>query len=187
LPASRHDLPAPFHVLATQNPLEQEGTTLSRSPAGTVSCCQIDVLYPDREAERRHAVRDHRRDRSSGGAGLDPAGVRSIQQLVRRMPVASLLVEAILNLVRSARPDNAGAKLAAADRLGSGSTGEPGADACVPRSRPHRRAVMHPPSNDVIALAEPVAPAPHGLSLLRHVRTGLTVRDVVAELKAKIS
>jgi len=49
----RHDLPRPFHVLATQNPLEQEGTYPLPEAQLDRFLMQIDVLYPDIEAERR--------------------------------------------------------------------------------------------------------------------------------------
>ncbi len=48
-----HDLPRPFHVLATQNPLEQEGTYPLPEAQLDRFLLQIDVLYPDRDAERR--------------------------------------------------------------------------------------------------------------------------------------
>src|ERR1700761_8793668 len=49
----RHDLPKPFHVLATQNPLEQEGTYPLPEAQLDRFLMQIDVTYPDRAAERR--------------------------------------------------------------------------------------------------------------------------------------
>src|SRR5262245_50206038 len=49
----RHDLPKPFHVLATQNPLEQEGTYPLPEAQLDRFLMEIDVDYPDREAERR--------------------------------------------------------------------------------------------------------------------------------------
>jgi MoxR-like ATPase len=49
----RYDLPRPFHVLATQNPLEQEGTYPLPEAQLDRFLMQIDVVYPDRAAERR--------------------------------------------------------------------------------------------------------------------------------------
>jgi MoxR-like ATPase len=49
----RHDVPAPFHVLATQNPLEQEGTYPLPEAQLDRFLLQIDVSYPDQGAERR--------------------------------------------------------------------------------------------------------------------------------------
>jgi MoxR-like ATPase len=50
---ARHDLPSPFHVLATQNPLEQEGTYPLPEAQLDRFLMQIDILYPELEAERR--------------------------------------------------------------------------------------------------------------------------------------
>ena len=58
-----HPLPRPFHVLATQNPLEQEGTYPLPEAQLDRFLLQIDVDYPDRDAERRDADRDDRRRR----------------------------------------------------------------------------------------------------------------------------
>src|SRR5665213_2897194 len=51
-----HPLPRPFHVLATQNPLEQEGTYPVPEAQLDRFLLQIDVDYPDREAERRMLI-----------------------------------------------------------------------------------------------------------------------------------
>ncbi len=50
---ARHDLPKPFHVLATQNPLEQEGTYPLPEAQLDRFLMEVDVDYPDRDAERR--------------------------------------------------------------------------------------------------------------------------------------
>ena len=50
---ARHDLPRPFHVLATQNPIEQEGTYPLPEAQLDRFLLQIDVDYPDRDAERQ--------------------------------------------------------------------------------------------------------------------------------------
>src|SRR6266550_2802699 len=101
----RYDLPGPFHVLATQNPLEQEGTYPLPEAQLDRFLLQIDVGYPDEDAERRMLAATTGVSEERPSQVLDAAGVRSIQQLVRRMPVGESVVEAILNLVRSARPD----------------------------------------------------------------------------------
>ncbi|MGA1344092.1 MAG: AAA family ATPase, partial [Hyphomonas sp.] len=49
----RHDLPAPFHVLATQNPIEQEGTYPLPEAQLDRFLLKIDVSYPDLDTERR--------------------------------------------------------------------------------------------------------------------------------------
>src|SRR5258705_283773 len=180
-----HDLPAPFHVLATQNPLEQEGTYPLPEAQLDRFLLQIDVLYPERDAERRMLFETTGATEARAEPVLDAAGVRTIQQLVRRMPVGESVVEAILNLVRSARPDNADAKLAAAIAWGPGPRASQSLMlACRARALIDGR--YAPSLDDVIALAEPVLQ--HRMALSFAARAdGMTVRDVIAELKAKIS
>ena len=104
---ARHDLPKPFHVLATQNPLEQEGTYPLPEAQLDRFLMQVDVIYPDREAERRMLFETTGAQEAIAEAALDAVTLRGIQQLVRRMPVGESVVEAILDLVRSARPNGA--------------------------------------------------------------------------------
>ncbi len=87
------------------------------------------MVYPDREAERRMLFETTGATEAVAEQVLDAEGIKSIQQLVRRMPVGESVVEAILNLVRSARPGEGDPKLATADRLGPWPAREPGADA----------------------------------------------------------
>src|ERR1700737_967024 len=101
---ARHDLPKPFHVLATQNPLEQEGTYPLPEAQLDRFLMQIDVDYPDKDAERRILFD------TTGAEAWRPTPAMTVeeliaaQRLVRRLPVGESVVEAILNLVRSARP-----------------------------------------------------------------------------------
>ena len=100
-----HPLPAPFHVLATQNPLEQEGTYPLPEAQLDRFLLQVDVSYPDLDAERRMLIA------TSGVADEKPAQamsseeLREAQKLIRRVPVGESVVEAILTLVRSGRPE----------------------------------------------------------------------------------
>ena len=180
----RHDLPAPFHVLATQNPLEQEGTYPLPEAQLDRFLLQIDVLYPDRDAERRMLFETTGASEAHAEQVLDAEGVRAIQQLVRRMPVGESVVEAILNLVRAARPDNAEARLASAIAWGPGPRASQALMlACRARALIDGR--YAPSLDDVIALAEPVLQ--HRMALSFAARAdGMTVRDVIAELKAKM-
>ena len=66
-----HPLPKPFHVLATQNPLEQEGTYPLPEAQLDRFLLQIDVGYPDLDAERQNAARDHGHGRRASGGGAD--------------------------------------------------------------------------------------------------------------------
>ncbi len=100
----RHDLPKPFHVLATQNPLEQEGTYPLPEAQLDRFLMEIDVDYPDLDAERKILFDTTGADDSSAKAAMTSEDLIAAQRLVRRLPVGESVVEAILQLVRSARP-----------------------------------------------------------------------------------
>jgi MoxR-like ATPase len=180
-----HDLPRPFHVLATQNPLEQEGTYPLPEAQLDRFLLQIDVAYPDLEAERRMLFETTGSSEAKAEKVLDGGRLRSIQQLVRRMPVGESVVEGILELVRSARPDsNAGAKLAGAISWGPGPRASQ-ALMLASRARALIDGRYAPSLDDVVALAEPILQ--HRMALTFAARAdGMTVRDVIAELKSKI-
>ncbi|WP_370676355.1 AAA family ATPase [Pleomorphomonas sp. PLEO] len=100
----RYDLPAPFHVLATQNPLEQEGTYPLPEAQLDRFLLEIDLDYPDRDTERRILIETTGRDEATAERLLADGELQNLQTLVRRMPVGDRIVEAILDLVRGARP-----------------------------------------------------------------------------------
>ena len=100
----RHDLPSPFHVLATQNPLEQEGTYPLPEAQLDRFLMQIDVPYPDMISERRILIETTGEVEMHAKAVFSVKRLREMQALVRRIPVGESVVEAILELVRSSRP-----------------------------------------------------------------------------------
>jgi len=147
---------------------------------------QIDVVYPDRDAERRMLFETTGASEAVAETVFDANGLRAIQQLVRRMPVGESVVEAILNLVRLARPDDGGdPRFANAIAWGPGPRASQSLMlACRARALIDGR--FAPSIDDVVALAEPVLQ--HRMALGFAARAdGLTVRGVIAELKAKIS
>ncbi len=102
----RHDLPRPFHVLATQNPLEQEGTYPLPEAQLDRFLMQIDVPYPDMDAERRMLFATTGTEESAPSRVFGPDELMAAQRLVRRIPVGDSVVDAILTLVRNARPED---------------------------------------------------------------------------------
>ena len=100
-----HALPSPFHVLATQNPLEQEGTYPLPEAQLDRFLLQVNVGYPDRVAERTMllATTGAKQDRASPVLTADE--LIAAQALIRRVPVGEKIVDAILNLVRDGRPE----------------------------------------------------------------------------------
>ena len=103
-----HDLPKPFHVLATQNPLELEGTYPLPEAQLDRFLLQIDVGYPDEASEKRMLIA------TTGVANEKPEQVLTAeeliaaQRLVRSLPVGDSVADAILNLVRAGRPNEHG-------------------------------------------------------------------------------
>jgi MoxR-like ATPase len=171
-------------VLATQNPLEQEGTYPLPEAQLDRFLMQIDVVYPDREAERRMLFETTGAQEAQAEVALDAVSIRGIQQLVRRMPVGETVVEAILNLVRSARPGEGDSKYANAIAWGPGPRASQ-ALMLATRARALIDGRFAPSLDDVTALAEPVLQ--HRMALGFAARAdGLTVRDVIADLKVKI-
>jgi len=109
---ARHDLPAPFHVLATQNPIEQEGTYPLPEAQLDRFLLQIDVDYPEEGAERRMLAATTGAETPGIARIFNGDDLRRAQRLVRQMPIGAAVIDQILALVRSARPtDEASARV----------------------------------------------------------------------------
>ncbi len=100
----RHDLPAPFHVLATQNPIEQEGTYPLPEAQLDRFLMQINVGYPDLAAEKQMLAATTGSETRIAAAAMTAEDLMKAQQFVRDMPIAERVVDGILGLVRAARP-----------------------------------------------------------------------------------
>jgi len=152
----RHDVPAPFHVLATQNPLEQEGTYPLPEAQLDRFLLQVDVSYPDQGAERRMLFATTGTEDRRVEQVLTAQELQAIQRLVRQLPVPDKVVEAILRLARSARPGTgAGADT---DRLIAWGPGPRASQALMlaVRAKALIDGRLAPSVDDVMALAEPV-------------------------------
>jgi MoxR-like ATPase len=102
-----HALPPPFHVLATQNPLEQEGTYPLPEAQLDRFLMQVDVGYPDAEAERAMLLATTGAEAQEAFAAMTADDLIAAQALVRRIPIGDSVVSAILTLVRGGRPETA--------------------------------------------------------------------------------
>lgn len=175
----RHDLPRPFHVLATQNPIEQEGTYPLPEAQLDRFMFEIDVAYPSMEAERRMLFAttgdlDEPAKKVFSGSELIVA-----QHLTRLIPVGEQVTDAILRVVRSTRPD----KEASADISSSVAWGaSPRASQALmlgARARCLLQGRLSPSVDDVAALLAPVLK--HRMALNFAARAdGKTVEDVIA-------
>jgi MoxR-like ATPase len=181
---ARHDLPRPFHVLATQNPLEQEGTYPLPEAQLDRFLMEIDVDYPDRDAERRVLFETTGAEETLAKAAMTPDDLMTAQRLVRRLPVGDSVIEAILNLVRSARPGPEGGEIAKQIGWGPGPRASQALMLAV-RARALVDGRLAPSIDDVLDLAEPVLK--HRMALTFSARAeGRTVSDVIGQLKSRI-
>ena len=177
----RHDVPRPFHVLATQNPLEQEGTYPLPEAQLDRFLLQIDVSYPDEAAERRMLFATTGLEDRSLKTILSADELMMAQRLVRQLPVGDQVVDAILKLVRSARPGT-GIDQEFEDMIAWG----PGPRASqalmlAVRAKAMIDGRLAPSIDDVIELAEPVLK--HRMALTFAARAeGLQMSDLVAKL-----
>jgi len=181
---ARHDLPKPFHVLATQNPLEQEGTYPLPEAQLDRFLMQIDVDYPDRDAERRILFETTGAEEAKARPAITAEALMSAQRLVRRLPVGDSVVEAILSLVRSARPGPDAGDLGELIAWGPGPRASQSLMLAV-RARALLDGRLAPSVDDVLELAEPILK--HRMALTFAARAeGRTIADIIGRLKARI-
>jgi MoxR-like ATPase len=174
-----HPLPKPFHVLATQNPLEQEGTYPLPEAQLDRFLLQIDVGYPDLEAERQMLLATTGTADEQASTVLSAAELSAAQRLVRRVPVGESVVEAILGLVRAGRPGSGGE----GDAQIAWGPGPRASQALMLACR--ARALLDgrfaPSVDDVIALAPPVLR--HRMALTFAARAeGVSLAQVIDRL-----
>ncbi len=173
-----HPLPAPFHVLATQNPIEQEGTYPLPEAQLDRFLLEIVVGYPPEEAERRMMIVTTGADQPQPARVLDAGRLLELQALVRRVPVGERVVDAILALVRAGRPETS-----PLEDLGRDVAWGPGPRASqalmlASRARALLDRRFTPSLEDVAALARPVLR--HRMAVTFTARAeGLTVEAVI--------
>jgi len=180
----RYDLPAPFHVLATQNPIEQEGTYPLPEAQLDRFLMQIDVPYPDQETERRILIETTGAGEAKPRTMMSAEDLLAAQALVRRMPIGDVLVNAILGLIRAARPDETGDPIAQSFAWGPGPRAGQ-ALMLAARARALLDGRYAPSLDDIVALAEPVLK--HRIALTYAARAeGQTVSSLIARLVEKL-
>ena len=181
---SRHDMPKPFHVLATQNPIEQEGTYPLPEAQLDRFLMQIDVDYPDAAAERRIVFETTGVEEVKPKAAMTADELIAAQRLVRRLPVGESVVDAILKLVRSARPGPDAGDLGKLIAWGPSPRASQ-ALMLVARARALLDGRLAPSIDDVVAMAEPVLK--HRMALTFAARAdGETLGGVIGKLTSRI-
>lgn len=173
-------LPEPFHVLATQNPIEQEGTYPLPEAQLDRFLMQINVDYPDAHAERDIVISTTTNKDTAPKTIMNAQDLMDIQYLVRDMPVGDTLVDMILALVRALRPDED-----APDVVNDYVSWAPGPRAAQAlmlsvRARAMLQGRSAPLDEDVYALAPPILR--HRMALNFKARSqGVGLEDVITE------
>jgi MoxR-like ATPase len=178
-----HDLPRPFHVLATQNPLEQEGTYPLPEAQLDRFLLEIDIGYPELEAERQMLLATTGSETSEAEPVMNAEQLMHAQRLVRRVPVGDGVVQTILDLVRKGRPDST--DLPDIEQQVAWGPGPRATQALMlaVRARALLGGRYAPSVDDVVALAGPVLR--HRMAINFGARAdGVTIDDVIERLAA---
>ncbi|MBZ4022540.1 AAA family ATPase [Rhodobacter sp. TJ_12] len=176
----------PFHVLATQNPIEQEGTYPLPEAQLDRFLVQIDVDYPTRATERDILLATTGVDTAAAVQIFSSEELIAAQALVRRMPVGDTVIEAILDLVRACRPGEPEARAVVRDSLAWG-PGPRAAQALMltVRARALLNGRLAPSIADVAALARPVLSHRMALTFAARAR-GETLSSVIARVVTEV-
>jgi MoxR-like ATPase len=177
---------APFHVLATQNPIEQEGTYPLPEAQLDRFLLQIDVPYPDRDTERDILIATTGAVEDTSDAVFTADELLDAQNLLRRMPVGDNIVDMILDLVRSCRPD-ADAPQSIRDKVSWG----PGPRAAQALMLTVRASALldgrlAPSPEDVMNMAVPVLEHRMALSFAARA-SGEIITDIITSVAASVT
>ncbi|UWQ91775.1 MoxR family ATPase [Aliisedimentitalea scapharcae] len=177
----------PFHVLATQNPIEQEGTYPLPEAQLDRFLVQIDVDYPDRDTERDILLATTGVTEAEASAVFTSQELLAAQTLLRRMPVGESVVDLILDLVRAFRPDEPGVSDRVAETVAWG-PGPRAAQALMltVRARALLQGRLAPNAEDVIDMARPVLSHRMALNFAARAR-GDSLADLIETTAASLS
>jgi len=180
-----HALPAPFHVLATQNPIEQEGTYPLPEAQLDRFLLEVEVGYPEEAAERAMLLATTGAREAKPAQAMTGVELMAAQALIRRIPVGEQVLDAILRLVRGARPETT--PLDAVRQNLAWGPGPRAAQALMlaTRARALLDGRLSPSIDDVVALAEPVLR--HRMALTFAARAdGMRLSEVIDRLRESV-
>ncbi len=180
-----HQLPAPFHVLATQNPIEQEGTYPLPEAQLDRFLLEIRITYPEQTDERAMLIATTGAAEARPAQAMDPATLMAAQNLIRRVPVGESVVDGILSMVRTGRPESTDDE--AIRRHVAWGPGPRAAQALMlaARARAILESRLSPSLDDVAALAPAVLR--HRMALTFAARAdGVTLAEIIARLVARL-
>ena len=179
-------LGTPFHVLATQNPIEQEGTYPLPKAQLDRFLLEIQVPYPDRATEREILLATTGNKVAALSAVFNPGQLLAAQTLIRRMPVGDAVMEKILDLVRAFRPNDSSATSVVRDNMRWG-PGPRAAQALMlaVRAQALLRGAFAPSAVDVVELAPAVLNHRMALGFGARAR-GMTQLELISEVTEMI-
>jgi MoxR-like ATPase len=176
-----HELPVPFHVMATQNPLEQEGTYPLPEAQLDRFLLQIDITYPDLEAERQILIATTLGQAAAAKRVLGEGDLQELQSLVRRMPISEMTMDGILELVRQGRPESSTLEIVKKYVVWGPGPRASQALSLASRARALLDGRLSPSMDDVLALAKPVLQ--HRMALGFSARAdGVTMEQVLHQM-----
>jgi MoxR-like ATPase len=176
-----HALPTPFHVLATQNPLELEGTYPLPEAQLDRFFMQVDVGYPDAEAENEILLKTTGIVEESPPEVMDSGALLAAQKLIRQVPVGESVIKAILDLVRGGRPESSSIEEVRKNVFWGPGPRASQALMLAVRARSAIDGRLAPSIDDVLALAHPVLR--HRMSLNFAARAeGVTIGGIIDRL-----
>jgi MoxR-like ATPase len=180
-------LAKPFHVLATQNPIEQEGTYPLPEAQLDRFLVQIDVPYPDRKTEKDILLATTGVEEDESTQVFAEGELMAAQKLLRRMPVGDAVVEMILDLVRAFRPDEPGVSARVRDTVAWG-PGPRAAQALMltVRARALLQGRLAPSAEDVLDMARPVLSHRMALNFAARAR-GDSLADLIDSTAAGLA
>jgi MoxR-like ATPase len=176
-----HNLPRPFHVMATQNPLEQEGTYPLPEAQLDRFMLQIEIGYPSLSDEKRMLLATTGDAEGKASRVFNAEEMIAAQALVRRLPIGEKVVDAILKLVQAGRPQ--ASPLASVQKHVNWGPGPRAGQAFMlaARARALLEGRLSPSVDDVIALAPAILK--HRMALHFSARAeGRTLEGIVQEM-----
>ena len=181
-----HNLPEPFHVLATQNPLELEGTYPLPEAQLDRFFMQVTIDYPDLEAEREIIVQTTGIQVPVPIQVMNGQTLLEAQHLVRQVPVGESVTEAILDLVRAGRPEST--DIEDVRKHVSWGPGPRASQALMlgARARAVIEGRLSPSIDDVLALAHPILRHRMALSFAARAE-GVTLSGIIDRLCERIA
>jgi len=180
-------LGVPFHVLATQNPIEQEGTYPLPEAQLDRFLVQIDVAYPDRDTERDILLATTGETEAKSTQVFSAEELIEAQRVLRRMPVGDSVVEMILDLVRAFRPEEESASQQVRETVAWG-PGPRAAQALMlaVRAKALLNGRLAPSADDVLDMARPVLSHRMALNFAARAR-GDSLQGLIDETAATLT